>query len=151
MMELWERSAANITTHFRVMFRGHIPFTSEWNKEVQEKAQVDTQALQFIKEMKYLVKSRGLYYFWRTQASAEYLCQLTFSAHGHKTFQGHLSSGYRLSSWNQMSKYFWGIALALCNGRSPSLESYPALWFCDKAGLFAIGPRIFWAARHRKV
>ena len=59
MLEAWEYSAKILMAHFHTICHGTIPLEVDWNEEVRNAAEVDVQSLEFVTDLKDLVKSRG--------------------------------------------------------------------------------------------
>ena len=61
MLQSWEEAARNLILHFQAVCRGSIPFNIEWTKEDQDAAEVDDLSLAFVKQLRGLGRSRGMY------------------------------------------------------------------------------------------
>ena len=70
MLGVWEYSAKILMAHFHTICHGTIPLEVDWNEEVQNAAEADKQSLDFVTQLKALVKSRGeLHADYRTISS----------------------------------------------------------------------------------
>ena len=59
MLDVWEYSAKILMAHFHTICHGTIPLEVDWDEEVRHAAKADLQSLDFVAELKGLVKSRG--------------------------------------------------------------------------------------------
>ena len=96
-MESWKQSATSIIAWFRIAYRGDIPFFIDWDETAQEKARLDTQAVEFLKDLKSRRELRGLRYIQLYNAFANEIVQFRSSTDWQKAFRVLLLSGYQLS------------------------------------------------------
>ncbi|KAL4936360.1 hypothetical protein BDV06DRAFT_227977 [Aspergillus oleicola] len=63
MIEEWQHSAKNLIAHFRCVVRGMVPFGQQWSREMQKEANLDDEALTFVRTVGQLIDQRhGPYY-----------------------------------------------------------------------------------------
>jgi ribosomal protein L13 len=75
MIEEWEYSARNIIYHFRAIVKGMVPFSQKWTEEMKQLADVDDEAMEYIKKTSEMIRESGKY------ASTSYRIEISLIFH----------------------------------------------------------------------
>ena len=62
MISSWEQGAKNLLWHFRLIFHGEVPLQMNWNEIGQQVLFVDSQAQQFLTDLKKILLEHGNFF-----------------------------------------------------------------------------------------
>lgn len=58
MIEEWKQSAKTLIYHFHIVLQGRVPFARTWTEEKQREANLDDEAVAYLKHISLIVSKR---------------------------------------------------------------------------------------------